>query len=115
MINNNKHLMMGIVEQYYNGNFQIIIDNITENIKWTSHKMANVQLSNKKDVIEFLKNVPVGRFSFENNNFIVDDNNIVVEGVCRYKNKEGKLIENYYCDIFTFSNNKIEKVSAYFI
>jgi ketosteroid isomerase-like protein len=77
--------------------------------------MTNVQLKNKQDIVDFLENVPVGRFTFENTKFILDDDNVVVEGICRYKNKEGKPIENFYCDIFTFSENKIAKVSAYFI
>jgi ketosteroid isomerase-like protein len=115
MANNDKKIMKEIVEQYYRGNFQVIIDNITENVNWTSHKMANVQLKSKKEVVDFLDNVPVGRFLFENSKFIIDKNNVVVEGICRYKNKDGKLIENFYCDIFTFSDNKIEKVSSYFI
>ncbi len=115
MANNDKKIMKEIVEQYYLGNFQVIIDNITQNVQWTSHKMANVQLKNKQEVIDFLYNVPVGRFSFENSKFIIDENNVVVEGICRYKNKDRKLIENFYCDIFTFSDNKIEKVSAYFV
>lgn len=107
--------MKEIVEQYYAGNFQAIIDNVTENVNWTSHKMANVQLKNKKDVVDFLENVPLGRFSFKNSKCIMDSNNVVVEGICRYKNKDGKFIENFYCDIFTFADNKIEKVSSYFI
>lgn len=115
MPNNNKQLMKEIVEQYYSGNFQVVIDNVTDNIIWTSHKMANVQLKDKQDVVDFLENAPIGRFTFENTKFILDDNNVVVEGICRYKNKDGNLIENFYCDIFTFNKNKIEKVSAYFI
>lgn len=115
MVKNDKKKMKEIVEEYYLGNFKSIIDNVTENVQWTSHKMANVQLKCKKDVVDFLANVPMGRFTFENNKFIMDDNNIVVEGICRYTNKNGLRIENFYCDIFTFSNNKIEKVSAYFI
>ncbi len=115
MQDNNKQLMKETVEQYYIGNFQAIIDNVTDNITWTSHKMANVQLKNKKEVVAFLENVPVGRFTFENTKFILDDNNVVVEGICRYRNKDGKPVENFYCDIFTFIDNKIEKVSAYFI
>jgi ketosteroid isomerase-like protein len=97
------------------GNFKAIIDNVREDVTWTSHKMLNVQLKNKQDVVDFLEHVPVGRFSFENTKFIVDDNNVVVEGICKYQNKEGKTVENYYCDIFTFTENKIEKVSAYFV
>lgn len=112
---NTKSTMKEIVEQFYLGNFQTIIDNTTDDIKWTSHKMDNAQLSGKQEVINFLETVPVGRFSFENTNFIMDDNNVVVEGICRYKNKDGKQIENFYCDIFTFKNNKIEKVSSYFL
>ena len=115
MPNNNKHLIKEIVEQYYFGNFQVIIDNLNDNVSWTSHKMANVQLKNKQDIVDFLENVPVGRFTFENTKFILDDDNVVVEGICRYKNREGKPIENFYCDIFTFIENKIAKVSAYFI
>lgn len=115
MTSNDKKRMKEIVEQYYSGNFQVVIDNVIDNIIWTSHKMENVQLKNKHDVVDFLKNVPVGRFTFENTKFIIDDNNVVVEGICRYKNKDGKLIENFYCDIFTFNKDKIEKVSAYFI
>ncbi|HLG27713.1 MAG TPA: hypothetical protein VI423_08005 [Paenisporosarcina sp.] len=55
---NDKLKMREIVEQYYKGNFQVIIDNIIDNIKWTSHKMSNVQLKNKQEVINFLENVP---------------------------------------------------------
>jgi ketosteroid isomerase-like protein len=115
MPNNDREKIIEIVEQYYLGNFNAIIDNVMEDVTWTSHKMLNVQLKNKLDVVNFLEHVPVGRFSFENNKFIVDDNNVVVEGICRYNNKEGKAIENFYCDIFTFNENKIEKVSAYFV
>jgi len=112
---NDKLKMREIVEQYYKGNFQVIIDNIIDNIKWTSHKMSNVQLKNKQEVINFLENVPKGRFTFENTNFILDNNNVVVEGICRYKNKDAKEIENFYCDIFTFESNKIRNISAYFL
>jgi len=112
---NDQNWMKEVVDEYYSGNFNAFLDNVSENIKWTSHKMENVQLKDKQEVVNFLTNVPVGRFTFENSNYIMDENHVVVEGICRYKNKDGKLIENFYCDIFTFSNNKIEKVSAYFI
>lgn len=115
MKNNDKTKMKDIVDDYYKGRFQTIIDNVAENVVWTSHKMANVQLQGKEDVIDFLENVPVGRFTFENTNYILDDNHVVVEGICRYINKDKKPIENFYCDIFTFKANKIIKVSAYFI
>ncbi len=114
MPDNDKPKMREIVEQYYSGNFQMIIDNVTDTVTWTSHNMSNVQLKNKQELIEFLQNVPLGRFTFENKKFILEANNVVVEGVCHYNNK-GRLIENFYCDIYTFNNNKIEKVSSYFI
>jgi hypothetical protein len=38
----NETMMKEIVEQYYIGNFQAVIDNSIEDVKWTSHKMANV-------------------------------------------------------------------------
>lgn len=112
---NHKQKMKDIVEKYYSGNFQSFLDHVADHVGWISHKMENVQLKNKQEVIHFLENVPKGRFSFENTKFIIDDNNVVVEGICRYKNKDETPMENFYCDIFTFRNNKIEKVSAYFI
>lgn len=115
MKNNDKTKMKSIVEHYYKGKFQTIINNVAKDVVWTSHKMTNVQLKGKQDVIDFLENVPPGRFTFENTNYILDDKHVVVEGICRYTNKDGKKIENFYCDIFTFKANKIIKVSAYFI
>lgn len=107
--------MKNLVEQYYKGNFDLLIDHLKDDVKWTSHKMANVQLKSKQEVTDFLKNVPAGRFTFENTKYIIDADNVVVEGICRYLNKDGTPVENFYCDIFTFRNNEIEKVSAYFI
>lgn len=107
--------MKNLVEQYYQGNYSGIIEHSAEGIEWISHKMANVQLKNKKEVAAFLENAPKGRFRFENIRFIMDEENVVAEGICRYTNQEGKPIENFYCDIFTFEDNRIVKVSSYFV
>jgi ketosteroid isomerase-like protein len=107
--------MKFLVEQYYLGNYSMVLEHAAEDIQWVSHKMANVQLKNKKEVAAFLENAPKGRFSFEISRFIMDEQNVVAEGICRYTNQEGKLIENFFCDIFTFENNRIVKVSSYFV
>jgi len=115
MAGNDKLKMKNLVEQYYQGNFQIVIDHLKDNVKWTSHKMANVQLESKQEVVDFLNSVPVGRFTFKHTKYIIDDDNVVIEGVCSYTGKDGSPVKNFYCDIFTFHNNEIEKVSAYFV
>ncbi|MBL7898432.1 MAG: nuclear transport factor 2 family protein [Crocinitomicaceae bacterium] len=115
MTQNSKQKMKETVDQYYLGNFQFILDHVTEDINWISHKMSNVQIKNKKELQHFFENVPVGCFTFEHTRSIIADNNVVVEGICRYANKDGKQIESFFCDIFTFRFGKIEKVSSYFV
>lgn len=109
------NIMKEIVEHYYSGKFDDFIAYLDDGITWTSHKMSNVQLKNKEEVCHFLYNSPFERFTFENTNFIQDENRLVVEGICTYFNTEAKKVENFYCDIFTFYENKIVKVSSYFI
>jgi hypothetical protein len=57
----------------------------------------------------------IGSDTLINSNTVTENNNIAIEGNCRFTGLDGKPSEIAYCDIYRFNTNKIASITSYCI
>lgn len=104
-----------VAQQFSQGNFEAVFPFFSEAIEWNI--IGNETVKSKIAVIDFCKDLQVEMTSaaLTNDNFIESENQIVIEGKCRYFDTEGKAAFVHYCDIYRFENNQIKTITSYCI
>ena len=116
----NQHRYMQVqnhltAQQFSQGNFTAAYPFFSDDIVWNI--VGNQVVTGKESVVGFCNNMLIEMASavLTNDNSIETENQIVIEGKCRYFDAEGKEAFVYYCDIYRFSADKIKTITSYCI
>lgn len=106
---------LSIAKQFSQGDFPSVYPYFSEDIEWNI--VGNQVVKSKSAAIDFCTTMMVEMASAAliNNNSIETENQIVIEGKCRYFDIEGKESFVQYCDIYRFQSNKIKHITSYCI
>ncbi|WP_018341506.1 nuclear transport factor 2 family protein [Cytophaga aurantiaca] len=104
-----------VSQKFSNGAFAAVYTYFCDDIEWNI--IGNQVLKGKADIIHFCDKMLTEMESSEltNNNIIETNEQIVIEGKCRYFDAEGKDAFVNYCDIYLFENDKIKTITSYCI
>ncbi|GEO11062.1 nuclear transport factor 2 family protein [Segetibacter aerophilus] len=104
-----------IGERFSKGNFSFCYDYFAENIEWKI--IGNTTVRGKEDVIAYCDKMSaeIGSDTLINSNTIFENNQIAIEGNCRFVGPDGKPSEIAYCDVYRFDNSKIASITSYCI
>ncbi len=104
-----------IVEAFSKGNFEFVYPHFSNEIEW--HIVGDKKITGKNNVIEFCNKmlIEIAGSQLNNTNVVVDDNTIAIEGYCHYSDAENKAMQVQYCDVYSFRDDKVEKITSYCI
>ncbi|ABG61020.1 nuclear transport factor 2 family protein [Cytophaga hutchinsonii] len=104
-----------IAQHFSSGDFPAVYACFNDIIEWNI--IGNQVVKGKADVIDFCnKMLPEMKGAvLTNDNVIQNENQIVIEGKCRYFDAEGKEAFVSYCDIYRFENDTIKTITSYCI
>ena len=102
-------------QKFSSGDFKSVYDYFRDDIVWNI--VGNEVVKGKTKVIDFCNKMLIEMASSElvNDRIIETENQIVIEGKCRYFDIEGKESFVHYCDIYLFENNKMKTITSYCI
>lgn len=106
---------LSIANQFSQGNFASVYVHFSDEIEW--NVIGNQIVKGRVSVIDFCTQMLVEMASavLTNDNSIETENQIVIEGKCRYFDAEEKESFVSYCDVYLFENSKIKRITSYCI
>lgn len=114
MSSKNKEIIERIYKEYCKSNKKFYLDFLSDDASWKIVGMPEI-----KGKINFLK--MMGNLDLKNfpascvKNIITEDEYVVVESVGRNVSISEEIINQAYCDIYHFKNEKIKKLTTYII
>ena len=102
-----------ISQKFSEGKFSSCYQFFAENIKW---ELAGSEITHGKEMVistcgNMIKEMEGS--TFRNKSIIVENDNVVVEGICDYVNADNQPGQVLYCDIYHFENEKIASITSY--
>ncbi len=115
----NKKLMQDMFAELGKGNGDAFLGNMTDDIEFTiigSTKYSGT-FKGKKDLVEKLLgplNAQLeGGITITPENFIADGDTVAMQAKGKSTTKSGKSYDNTYCQVFTFKDGKVQRVTEY--
>lgn len=115
----NKQLIRRLYDELNDGNTQPFIERMADDIQWTvigTTKFSGT-IVGKQNVIDKLVSRVESRLDEPTvatiKNIIAEGDHVVVESSGKATTKTGKPYNNTYCEIYRFSNDKIQEVTIY--
>ncbi len=104
-----------IAENFSGGDFKAVYDYFSDNVQWTI--IGDKTISGKDATITFCDKmlVEIAGSTLTNCNTITGSDQVVVEGYCKYTDTENKAMQVQYCDLYKFSDGKLEAITSYCI
>jgi ketosteroid isomerase-like protein len=115
----NKQLIQDIISDLSNGNYEMLFDSMSDDMKWTWMGSNNLSktFNGKKAVVNELwgavKTTIVQPYKFIINNLIAEGDYVVVEGIGQNMTVGGKLYNNKYCWVCRIVATKLKEVNEY--
>ena len=115
----NKKLMQDMFAELGKGNGDAFLGNMADDIEFTiigSTKYSGT-FKGKKDLAEKLLgplNAQLeGGITITPENFIADGDTVAMQAKGKSTTKSGKSYDNTYCQVFTFKDGKVQRVTEY--
>ena len=115
----NKKLMRDMFAELGKGNGDAFLGNMADDIEFTiigSTKYSGT-FKGKKDLVEKLLgplNAQLeGGITITPENFIADGDTVAMQAKGKSTTKSGKSYDNTYCQVFTFKDGKVQRVTEY--
>ncbi len=103
-----------ISEAFSKGNFEAAYVHFSENIQWNI--IGDQPIKGKENVIAHCQKMLEGMDGTLSNTQVIEEgNSIAIEGNCNYTGEDGKPARVDYCDIYSFEDGKIVKITSYCI
>lgn len=104
-----------IGEEFSKGNFSFCYNRFSNDIEWKI--IGNKVLQGKENVIAYCEKMTLEMDSSAliNTNIIAENNQIAIEGICKFTGPNDTPGEVAYCDVFRFKNGKISNITSYCI
>ena len=115
----NKQLLQHLFAEIERGNFQPLLDALSDDIEWTipgSTKFSKTYRSKQvfiSELLEPLMSQIAGNLTVAAQRFIADGDYVAVEFRGHSTTKAGMPYNNTYCAVFRLSGNKIQQVTEY--
>jgi uncharacterized protein len=105
-------LLIKISEAFAKGNLEFAGTYMTDDIKWNI--LGVNPITGKEQVLEVSKMLQLESFPIITiKNIVAERNNVVVESTGKAKTKRGKPYNQTYCDVFSFSEGKLQEITTY--
>jgi len=112
MTTKNQQLFKEISEEFAKGNLQFCSTYLADEIKWNI--LGNNPIIGKEEVIEVSKMLQLQSFPVITiKNIVAEGNCVVVESTGEARTKSGKPYNQMYCDVFRFSDEKLQEITTY--
>lgn len=115
----NKRSIQQVYAELSQGRAEHLIEKMAEDIRWTvigTTKFSGT-LTGKQNVIDNLFSRVAseldGPTEVTIKNIIAEGDHVVVESSGQARTRSGRTYNNTYCEIYRFSNGKIEEVTLY--
>ena len=115
----NKKFIQRVYAELSKGHVEPFIENLADDVRWTvigTTKFSGT-ITGKQDVIDKLfrrvESQLDGPTAITINNIIAEGDHVVVESSGKATTKAGLPYNNAYCEIYRFSNGKIQDVTIY--
>ena len=115
----NKKLMQDMFAELGKGNGDAFLGNMADDIEFTiigSTKWSGT-FKGKKELVEKLLgplNAELeGGITITPSNFIADGDTVAMQAQGKSTTKGGKSYDNTYCQVFTFKDGKVQRVTEY--
>lgn len=104
-----------IGEAFSRGSFEAAYEHFAAGIQWQI--IGDQLIEGKQNVIAHCEKMLEGMdtASLHNTNVIAQGDSVAIEGYCKFQNDEGKPAEVNYCDIYSFEDGKVVKITSYCI
>ena len=115
----NKQLLQHLFTELERGNFQPLLDALSDDIEWTipgSTKFSKTYRGKQVFISELvgpLMSQIAGNLTVAAQRFIADGDYVAVEFRGHSTTKAGMPYNNTYCAVFRLSGNKIQQVTEY--
>lgn len=115
----NKKLIQDMFAELSKGNGEAFLGNMADDVQFTiigSTKWSGT-FSGKKELVEKLLgplNAELeGGITITPENFIADGDTVAMQAKGKSTTKSGKSYDNTYCQVFTFKDGKVQRVTEY--
>jgi uncharacterized protein len=114
MSDENKSMIEKVNTSFAEGNIEGFLDHCTDDVTWTM--LGENPVSGKTSIREWMKEMECPEPpSFTVDSLISEGDVVVSAGEMTMKNKEGAAEAYSYCDIYRFSDGKINELKSFVI
>jgi ketosteroid isomerase-like protein len=116
----NKSLLRSIYEEISKGNVQALLDNVTEDVRWTiiGTTVLSGTFHGKQEVIDKLlkplrARLADGPIVFTLERLIAEGDYVVMQARARAMSRSGSPYNNTYCIVARFADGKLKEMTDY--
>ena len=114
MSEKNKKIVKGVNEAFSKNSIEGFLEYCTDNVEWTIHGDRTVKgKSAIRKWMSEMEGMDPPTFSVEE--MVAEGDTVVCRGDMKMKDKDGKLGDYAYCDIYHFSTDKIDELNSYVV
>ena len=108
----NKQLLKDISEQFSKGNMAFVKPYLADDMEWNI--LGNGTVTGRDKVLEANEMAQLERFpQITIRNIVGEGDLVVVESTGEAQTKSGKPYNQAYCEVFRFSDEKLQEVTTY--
>ena len=108
----NNQLLIKISEEFAKGNLEFVEAYLANDIKWNI--LGESPTIGKEQVLEVSKMQQLESFPVVTvKNIVAEGDYVVVESTGEAKTKNGNPYNQTYCDVFRFSEDKLQEITTY--
>lgn len=113
MMGNNKEILLKANIAVSKGDYEGFLSFCTEDTIWTF--VGEETLIGKAAVREYMLNAYIEPPTFQVDNLLADQDFVTAIGKISMKDKEGKILNYQYCDVWKFRDGKMAELKAFVI
>jgi len=110
---NNKDILIKANSFVTNGDNEGFLSFCTEDVKWNF--VGDKMLKGKQAVREYMAAEYIEPPKFDIENLIAEGDFVTAVGKISLKNKDGKVVDYSYCDVWRFRDGKMAELKAFVI
>jgi uncharacterized protein len=111
---NNNETIHQVIDAFDNNDTESILGLVTNNVEW--HMLGDQVIKGKDGMKAFFeKNADMKMLTSTKDHIIVEGDRAAVDGHVQCTDKNGKLMDMYYCDVYELEQGKVKKMVSYTI
>ena len=109
----NKIIVDAINKTFDKGDTEAFLSYCAEDINWIMP--GNETCTGKESIRQMMKNMPGENPEFKIKDLIAENDMVMCRGNMKMKEKEGKVQDYAFCDVYQFKEKKIVELTSYII